>query len=433
VHQAIIGLIAGKATAPRRWEEASMAVFATSHEYVAKQYNKWVYPQPIMDLGAPELRSIRDGGDPETNFYTYWPNQSYRDNLEILIAGCGSNAAARYAFHHPNARVIGIDISPASLAHAAYLKNKHSLDNLTLHNLRLEEVHTLGQNFDFIEASGVLHHLPDPVLGLRALGHVLRPEGTMAIMVYGQYGRTGVYMLQNMFRLLALGQSETDLNIVKETIAILPKHHVVLDYLNRARDTKYDAGLVDTFLHAQDTAYTVAGCLDLVARAGLNFMGWWDNLLYYPEGQLNLKTRLYREVAALPDVLVWQFMELFNGTLGQHCFCVCHRERAERGYKIEFNGNAFMDYVPVRRCEPVLSGTEGGEDCITVQRKPWPQYVLDSPTSALYREIDGLTSIRGCFDRARLPPECRQNRESIARAAFRYLWRLGYIFLRVPV
>jgi hypothetical protein len=240
-------------------------------------------------------------------------------------------------------------------------------------------------------------------------------------------------MLQKMFQLLTLGQTEKDLTIVKETLATVPKHHAVLGYLNRARDTKYDAGLVDTFLHAQDTAYTVSGCLELVARAGLNFMGWWDNLLYYPEGQLNLKTGLYREITALPDALVWQFMELFNGTLGQHCFCVCRLERAERNYKIDFNGNAFMDYVPVRRCEQVLSGDRDREDCITVQRKPWPRYVLDSTASALYREIDGLTSIRGCFDRARLSPECRQNPESFCRAAFRYLWRLGYIFLRIPV
>ena len=220
--------------------------------------------------------------------------------------------------------------------------------------------------------------------------------------------------------------------IVKETLAVLPKHHVVLGYLNRARDTKYDAGLVDTFLHAQDTAYTVAGCLDLVAQAGLNFMGWWDNLLYYPEGQLNLKTRLYGEITALPERLAWQFMELFNGTLGQHCFCVCRLERAERSYKIDFNGNAFMDYVPVRRCEQVLPEAGGREDSITVQRKPWPPYVLDATTSALYREIDGSTSISGCFDRAQLSSECRQNHEPICRAAFRYLWRLGNIFLRIP-
>jgi SAM-dependent methyltransferase len=98
----------------------------------------------------------------------------------------------------------------------------------------LEEVHTLGQDFDFIEVSGVLHHLPDPLLGLKALGRVLRPDGTIAIMVYGQYGRTGVYMLQEMFRLMALGQSEDDLAIVKKTLAAIPKRHIIHDYLGRA-------------------------------------------------------------------------------------------------------------------------------------------------------------------------------------------------------
>lgn len=409
-----------------------MAVSVTSHGSVAKQYNKWIYPQPIMDLGAPELRSVRDGGDPQGNFYTYWPNAPYRDDLDILIAGCGSNAAARYAFYHPNARVVGIDISPASLAHEAYLKEKHGLNNLTLRNLCLEEAHSLAQDFDFIEVSGVLHHLPDPGVGLKTLGRVLRPEGTMAIMVYAQYGRTGVYMLQEMFRLLALDQSEEDLQIVKDTLATLPKHHILHGYLGRARDVAYDAGLVDTFLHTQDRAYTVAECLELVDQAGLRFMGWWDNLLYYPEGQLNPQTRLYREIAALPDELIWQIMELFNGTLGQHCFCVCHAKRATRSYQINFNGEAFMDYIPVSRCTQVPSKAGVHEGSITVQRKPWPGYVLHPTTAALFREIDGAKSIRKCFEHAELPAHLHKSREEICREAFRCLWRLGHVFLRLP-
>ena len=169
---------------------------------VARQYERWVYPFPIMNLSAPDVRGLRDGADPDINFYTYWPNQPFRDDLDILIAGCGSNAAARYAFNHPNARVVGLDFSSSSLAHEKYLKDKHRLDNLTLHHACLEEVSALGRTFDFIDACGVLHHLPDPVVGLKALSGVLRPHGTIAVMVYGQYGRAGVYMLQEMFRLL---------------------------------------------------------------------------------------------------------------------------------------------------------------------------------------------------------------------------------------
>ena len=51
---------------------------------------------------------------------------------------------------------------------------------------------SLGADFDFINAHGVLHHLADPVLGLRALRGVLRLEGVIAVMVYAPYGRAGV-------------------------------------------------------------------------------------------------------------------------------------------------------------------------------------------------------------------------------------------------
>ena len=407
-----------------------MADSSTSNSLVSQQYEKWVYPFPIMDLSAPEVRRRRDSGDPEDNFYTFWPNQAYRDDLDILIAGCGSNAAARYAFNHPNASVVGIDLSFASLAHEAYLKNKHGLNNLTLHHARLEEVSALGRDFDFIEASGVLHHLPDPVIGLKALGSVLRPHGTIAIMVYGQYGRTGVYMLQEMFRLMGLEQSDDDVATVKQTLAALPKHHLVHDYASRTRDVKYDAGLVDTFLHRQDRAYTVAGCLDLVRQAGMSFMSWWDNILYYPEGQLSMNHPIYSEVDALPDESIWRFMELYNGTLGQHCFCVCNRGRPESSYKIDFSRSAFMDYIPVLRCREVTPKAGAPDGCLTVKRDSWPAFTLNQVTSALFKQIDGTKSIRDCFELARLPNA--MDSESICRAAFQHLWRISHIFVRIP-
>jgi len=407
-----------------------MAKSPTDNSAVAEQYEKWSYPLPIMDLNAPQVRAARDRGDPESNCYTFWPNQAYRDDLDILIAGCGSNAAARYALHHPNARVVGIDLSFSSLAHEAYLKNRHGLDNLTLHHARLEEVSALGEDFDFIEVSGVLHHLPDPVTGLKALGSVLRPHGTLAVMVYGRYGRTGVYMLQEMFRLMGLQQNDEDVDAVRQTIASLPKRHIVQDYISRARDVKYDAGLVDTFLNRQDRAYSVTGCLDLTRQAGMSFMGWWDNTLYYPEGQLPIIHPIYSKINALSEETIWQFMELYNGTLGQHCFCVCHPSRPEDSYKIDFNDNSFMDYIPVLRCREVARATGAPENCITVQRASWPPYTLNPMTSIMYKQIDGTKSIRDCFKGSGLPNASHS--ETICRAAFRHLWRLSHIFLRIP-
>ncbi len=406
-----------------------MAESATESGAVASQYEKWVYPFPIADLDAPDVRARRDGGDFERNWYTFWPDRAPREDLDVLVAGCGSNAAARYAFNHPKARVTGIDLSSASLAHEAYLKDKHRLDNLTLRQARIEDVASLARDFDFIDASGVLHHLPDPVGGLRALARVLRPEGTISVMVYGQYGRTGVYMLQEMFRLLGLGQTEQDVVAVKQALASLPKHHAIQDYIGRAPDLKYDAGLVDSFLHRQDRAYTVAQCLDFARQAGTTFMHWWENILYYPEGQLNVNHDFYRRVNALPEQSIWQFMELFNGTLGQHNFCVCHPARPTSSYQINFGTGAFMDYVPILRCREVAPKADVPAGCIAVERKPRPAYTLSAPASALFRQIDGTKSVRECFAASGLDSK---DPESICRATFQYLWRLSYIFLRVP-
>ena len=55
----------------------------TDNSHVAAQYEKWVYPAPIMDLSTPEVRNTkRDGGDPDILFHTYWPNRP------CLLAGC---------------------------------------------------------------------------------------------------------------------------------------------------------------------------------------------------------------------------------------------------------------------------------------------------------------------------------------------------------
>src|SRR5207302_4663278 len=130
-------------------------------------------------------------------------------------------------------------------------------------------------SFDFIVCYGVLHHLADPVAGLRALGRVLKPDGVIDIMVYGRYGRLGVSMMQELFRFMGVEQNAAGVQIVKDILAALPATHPVQKYRRQAaRDLASDEGLVDTFLHRRDRPFSVSACLDLVQEAGLVFHGW---------------------------------------------------------------------------------------------------------------------------------------------------------------
>jgi 2-polyprenyl-3-methyl-5-hydroxy-6-metoxy-1,4-benzoquinol methylase len=140
-----------------------------------------------------------------------WPTRKPRPDRKILIAGCGTSQAVIHAMREPDAQVVGIDISEASLGHTRDLQRKYGLRNLELRRLAIEDVGGLGETFDEIVCTGVLHHLPNPDLGLRSLRAALAQDGALHIMVYAAYGRAGVYMMREYCRLLGVRATEEEL------------------------------------------------------------------------------------------------------------------------------------------------------------------------------------------------------------------------------
>jgi len=179
-------------------------------DVVSAQYRKWVYPEPIGDLPS-WLAGNWQWFDPSHAQRMFWPDRDHRPDLEILIAGCGTNQAAVFAYTNPGATVVAVDVSQPSLDHQRFLKEKYRLRNLDLHLLPIEEVGTLGRDFDLVVSTGVLHHMASPEAGMRALAACLRPHGVAAIMLYARHGRIGVEMMQAIFREIGLGQDEASL------------------------------------------------------------------------------------------------------------------------------------------------------------------------------------------------------------------------------
>jgi SAM-dependent methyltransferase len=407
-----------------------MASSNQNSDPVQAHYEQWVYPEPVSDLSAPHARIVWDGGDPNVLGHAYWPDRPPRRNLHILIAGCGSNAAARYAFHHRDATVVGVDLSESSLAHERHLKNQHQLANLTLHKCRVEEVESLGQSFDLIDSTGVLHHLPEPERGIRALASVLRPDGVIFLLLYGKYGRTGVYLLQQMFRMLGIGQSPADVAFVKQALGVLKSDHTARIYMNHAPDLNFDAGIVDTFLHPQDRAYTVADCLALLDSAGLVLQGWLDNAYYYPEWQMARDHPLFERLSRLPEAQLWQAMELFHGRISTHSFFACHRTRDPASYRIDVERGDFMAMTPIRRLGLVcFTGTDG---TVTLERTPLPKITLRDAHAAIFRQVDDRRTIGECFRASGVHAGSEDIAASFCRGMFRDLWRLSYVDLVFP-
>jgi SAM-dependent methyltransferase len=397
---------------------------------VAAQYERWVYPQPWPDLTDFPFESVDcHYDDVRKMHWAYWPAAAPRDDLRILVAGCGSMAAACYAYRYPRAHVTGIDLSSASLANEQRLKERHGLENLTLRQMPLEEATALGEEFDFISASGVLHHLREPVAGLRELGRVLAPEGVIGVMVYGRYGRVGVYMMQDLFRILNLGQAADDVQVVKEGLNAIGPKHPVRNYLRLAIDLADDTGLVDTFLHRQDRAYTVGECLDLVRDAGLAFQGWGENIFYHPDLQLPPTHPFRARLEKLAPAQQWAAMELLHGTIGSHFFHVCRSDREPSRYRIPFEEPGFLDVIPVPRVDdwPGVQLQLRSD----IGRAPFPRVPLDAAQQSVFAAMDGQRSVRECLRAAGFDADQPQT-VAFARHFLGFLWRVGYVMFRLP-
>src|SRR5271163_2152913 len=184
---------------------------------VSAFYETHPYPPPLDSL--ERHRESWNDARRRADVHLLWPRESYRDDRSILVAGCGTSQAARYALAWPRAAVVGIDVSTTSIQRTEKLKQKYRLDNLEVRRLPVERAGELGRRFEHVVCTGVLHHLPDPDAGLRALHEVLEPRGAMRLMVYAPYGRTGIYLLQDYCRRLGIGTSSREIKDLADSLS----------------------------------------------------------------------------------------------------------------------------------------------------------------------------------------------------------------------
>ena len=296
---------------------------------VKQQYERWPYPAPIVDLDA-WCTGNWEWFDPSHAEPLLWPEGREGEDLQILIAGCGTNQAAVFARNNPRASVLGIDVSQASLAHQQGLKERYHLNNLSLRQLPIEQANQLGQRFDLIVSTGVLHHLRDPGVGLQALAACLHPRGCIGLMLYARYGRIGVEVLQQITQELDLQADEEGLAVLQACLQHLSPWHPLHSYVAISPDLATDAGLIDTFLPSRERSYTVTECLDLLDGAGLQLQDWLFRNPYQLDGGAWQHDLFLERVKQLPMRQQWAIAERLKTQNACHFFMGCTAERGHR-------------------------------------------------------------------------------------------------------
>jgi 2-polyprenyl-3-methyl-5-hydroxy-6-metoxy-1,4-benzoquinol methylase len=112
-----------------------------------------------------------------------WP-ATFSAPLSILVAGCGTGKhPLSLAVANPDAEVLALDLSAASLGYAQRMARDLGIDNVRFVQADLLELPALERKFHHIECVGVLHELGDQQAAWKALTAVLHAGGTLRVGV----------------------------------------------------------------------------------------------------------------------------------------------------------------------------------------------------------------------------------------------------------
>lgn len=388
-------------------------------------YERLPYPAPLTNLDR-HRELYRNPERRRALFHLLWPMEPLRNDLQILIAGCGTSQAATYALREPDACVTAIDISETSLSYTRDLKDKYNLRNLDLHRLSIEDAAQLDRTFDLIVCTGVLHHLPNPDRGLRALRDVLAPQGAMHLMVYATYGRAGIYMMQEYCRLLEISPTDEELSDLAAAIGGLPPDHPISDVVSRAKDFRQPAALADALLHPQDRSYTVPQLYAWLERCGMSFGRWHEQAPYLPQCGAMAATSHAARLAQLPPRSQHAAVELFRGTMDKHNF-IAFRNDYHPNQAINFGGKVWPDYVPLRLpwTRDIRERVPPGSTAVLINQAHTCRDLIlpvNEAEDQLLTAIDGKRSIREISHVA-----SQQTDEEHTRQFFEQLWRYDQV------
>ena len=102
----------------------------------------------------------------------------------VLEVGCGIGTDG-IQFARRGADYVGVDLSPASVALAQEQFDLFAVDG-TLTVANAEHLPFPDEHFDHVYSFGVIHHSPDVSAIVREIHRVLKPHGTVAVMVYNR-------------------------------------------------------------------------------------------------------------------------------------------------------------------------------------------------------------------------------------------------------
>ena len=200
------------------------------------------------------------------------------NNPNVLIAGCGTGKHIISARTYLNANILGIDLSLSSLAYAKRKTIELGLKNIEFLHTDILQLKNLKRKFDIIECVGTLHHMKDPLKGLKELTNVLEPHGFLKLGLYSKLARQHIIKIKELIKERKIKNSTEDIRNFRELI-FKKKDDQLFQKIFYSNDFYSTSMARDLMFHVQEHCFTLPEISNMLKKLNLEFLGFRNPLI----------------------------------------------------------------------------------------------------------------------------------------------------------
>jgi len=373
-------------------------------ESVKAQYEELPYPPRDPQLETQRL--IHKIGDNliVLNHYCFGGSRDFSRGFRALVAGGGTGDSTIYLaeqLRDLGGEVVYLDLSAASMAIARERARIRGLENIQWLQASILDIPRLGLGqFDYINCTGVLHHLDSSESGLQALKSALASGGVILLMLYGRYGRRSVYDMQALLRELLPREMPTAERIrsTRKLLAALPSTNSFARdletwHMEISAEGFGDSGLYDLLLHSQDRCFAVPELYGLARSAQLDMLGFVDRAPAYDLATLlppEAMPPAYEQMATQDRQAL---AELVSGDIAAHEFYLGRRS-VHRPARLEDDENTLVLLGRMHgQHAAIANGLHPGRT-VTFSGRSGQLTITGNPINRLlFAQMDGRTAL----------------------------------------
>ena len=235
-------------------------------QYEENPYPRWRYANAVAtDNFLVQLNNDIKPNNIELNNKFFNPN--------VLIAGCGTGQHLVHVIGYQNSNIVGVDLSLTSLAYAKRKIEETGYKNVEFLQGDILDLKNLNRKFDVIECGGVLHHMKEPLEGLKVLLELLEPHGFLKLGLYSEISRKHIVRVREFIKKKKFNNTVKDIRNCREAI-IKQNDDQLLHKVIHNNDFYSTSGTRDLIFHVQEHRFTIPEISKILNDLDLEFLGF---------------------------------------------------------------------------------------------------------------------------------------------------------------